>query len=62
MKCIQVQSIGDINQNFIFCMGELHTVFCTMRVLGKIINANGLDMSLSIAGIYGTTTVELINS
>ena len=27
IKCIQLQSIGNINQNFIFCMGELHTVF-----------------------------------
>ena len=60
MKCIQLQSIGNINQNFIFRMGELHTVFCTMKVLGKIIDASGLDMSLSIADIYGTTTVEQV--
>ena len=39
-------------------MGELHTVFCTMKVLGKIIDASGLDMSLSIADISGITTVE----
>ena len=58
MKCIQLQSIGNINQNFIFRMGELHTVFCTMKVLGKIIDASGLDMSLSIADISGITTVE----
>ena len=62
MKCIQLQSIGNINQNFIFRMGELHTVFCTMKVLGKIIDASGLDMSLSIADIYGTTTVEQVKS
>ena len=62
MKCIQLQSIGNINQNFVFRMGELHTVFCTMKVLGKIIDASGLDMSLSIADIYGTTTVEQIKS
>ena len=43
-------------------MGELHTVFCTMKVLGKIIHASGLDMSLSIADIYGTITIEQINS
>ena len=60
MKCIQLQSIGNINQSFIFRMGELHTVFCTMRVLGKIIDASGLDMSHSIVGSYGTTTVEQI--
>ena len=62
MKCIQLQSFGNINQNFIFCMGELYTVFCMMKVLGKIIDAIGLDMSLSIADIYGTTTVEQIKS
>ena len=62
MKCIQLQSIGNINQNFIFRMRELHTVFCTMKVLGKIIDASGLDMSLSIADIYSTTTVEQIKS
>ena len=43
-------------------MGELHTVFCTLKVLGKIIHASGLDMSLSIADIYGTITIEQINS
>ena len=43
-------------------MGELHTVFCTMEVLGKIIHGNGLDMSLSIVDIYGTITVEQSNS
>ena len=62
MKCIQLQSIWNINPHFIFRMGELHTVFCTGKVLEKIIDASGLDMSLSIADIYGTTTVEQIKS
>ena len=31
-------------------------------VWGKIIYTNGLDMSLSIADIYGTITVEQSNS
>ena len=31
-------------------------------VWGKIMHANGLDMSLSIADIYGTITVEQSNS
>ena len=31
-------------------------------VWGKIIHTNGLDMSLSIADIYGTITVEQSNS
>ena len=33
-----------------------------MKVLGKKIHANGLNMSLSIADIYGSITVEQINS
>ena len=31
-------------------------------VWGKIMHANGLDMSLSIADIYGTITAEQSNS
>ena len=60
MKCIRLRSIGNIKQNFIFRMGELYT--CTMKVLGKIIDASGLDMSLFIAEIYGTTTAEQLKS
>ena len=62
MKCIQLQSIGNINQNFIFHMGDHYTAFSTMKVLGKIIDANGSDTSLCIADIYGTTTVKQIKS
>ena len=62
MKCIQLQSVGNINPDFIFRMGKLHTILCTMNVLGKIIDAAGLNTSLSIADIYGTTSVEQIKS
>ena len=43
---------------FIFRLGKLHNSYFiyTMKVSGKIIDARGLDMSLSIADIYGTTT------
>ena len=47
---------------FHFPYGGTSYCFCTMKVLGKIIHADGLDMSLSIADIYGTITVEQINS
>ena len=58
MKCIQLRSIANINQDFIFRLGKLYNSYfiCTMQVLGKIIDASELDMSLSIADIYGTTT------
>ena len=43
-------------------MGQLHAIFCTMKVLGKIIDARDLDICLSIAHIYDTPTVEQIKS
>ena len=58
MKCIHLRYIANINQDFIFRLGKLHNSYFiyTMKVSGKIIDASGLDMSLSIADIYGTTT------
>ena len=49
MKCIQLRSIANINQDFIFRLGKLYNSYfiCTMQVLGKIIDASELDMSLS---------------
>ena len=35
-------------------MGQLHATFCTIKVLGKIIDARGLDICLSIVAIYDT--------
>ena len=43
-------------------MGQLHATFCTIKVLGKIIDARGLDICLSIARIYDTPTAEQIKS
>ena len=53
MKCIQLRSIANINQDFIFRLGKLYNscFICTMQVLGKIIDASELDMSLSLADI-----------
>ena len=38
-------------------MGELHVVFTVLKVLGKIINNSGLDLSFEEAGIYGPATL-----
>ena len=38
-------------------MGELHVVFTVLKVLGKIINSSGLDLSFEEAGIYGPATL-----
>ena len=47
---------------FYFPYGGTLYFTCTMKVLGKIIDASGLDMSLFIAEIYGTTTAEQLKS
>ena len=38
-------------------MGELHVVFTVLKVLGKIINNSGLDLTFEEAGIYGPATL-----
>ena len=38
-------------------MGELHVVFTVFKVLGKIINNCGLDLSFEEAGIYEPATL-----
>ena len=56
-KCIQLQEKNEIIECFIFRMGELHVVFTVLKVLGKIINNSGLDLSFEEAGIYGPATL-----
>ena len=56
-KCIQLQEKNEIIECFIFRMGELHVVFTVLKVLGKIINNSGLDLSFEEAGIYGLATL-----
>ena len=56
-KCIQLQEKNEIMEGFIFQMGELHIVFTVFKVLGKIINNSGLDLSFDKAGIYGLVTL-----
>ena len=61
-KYIQLQSNLEINEQFIFCMGELHIVFAALKTLGKIIEGSGLDQSFIEARIYGPNTVEQIKN
>ena len=56
-KCIQLQEKNEIMEGFIFRMEELHVVFTVLKVLGKIINNSGLDLSFEEAGIYGPATL-----
>ena len=52
-KAIRLQARPDVRNNFVFRAGELHTVFVTLRVLGKMIDGSGLDEAFQVAGIVG---------
>ena len=55
-----LQQKPDIRSSFVFRMGELHVVFCALKVIGKLINCSGLDQIFDEAGIYGLTTIGQI--
>ena len=48
-KAILLQANPDIRNNYVFRMGELHVVFCFLKVLGKMIDGSGLDQAFEIA-------------
>ena len=43
INAIQLQERSDIQNSFVFRMGELQVVFCVLKVIGKLIDGNGLD-------------------
>ena len=58
IKYIQLQEEGEeIRGKFIFCMGELHTLFSMFRAVGKYIDESGLDGTFCRAEIYGPNTL-----
>ena len=59
-KCIQLRENKKVSENFIFRLGELHTVFAMLKVLGKYISESGIDRLFLEAGIYGPTTLGQI--
>ena len=44
-KAVLLQAKPEIRNNYIFSMGELHVVFCFLKVLGKMIDGSGLDQA-----------------
>ena len=50
IKGIHLQQKPDIRDNFVFWMGELHVVFCALKVFGKLIDGRGLDQAFIEAG------------
>lgn len=43
VKCMQLRKYEEIKDNYVFRLGELHTVFAMLKVLGKYIESSGLD-------------------
>ena len=48
-KAVLLQANPEIRNNFVFRMGELHAVFCFLKVLVKMIDGSGLDQSFEEA-------------
>ena len=44
---MQLREKEDISKIFIFRLGELHTVFAALKVLGKYMAGSGLDRLLT---------------
>ena len=60
IKCIKLKAEDNVNRNFVFRVGELHTVFASLKATGKYIDESGIDQSLVEADIYGPTTIQQI--
>ena len=60
IKCIKLKSKDAVSSNFIFRLGELHTVFAALKVIRKYITSNDIDTCLVKARIYGPNTVDQI--
>ena len=49
-RAIRLQVKPDIRDNYVFLIGELHLVFTSLKVLGKLIDGSGLDQAFEEAG------------
>ena len=50
----------EIRNNYIFPLGELNVTFWALAVLGKYIEASGIDQSWIQGGLYTACTVSKI--
>ena len=55
---MQLRSRLEIHEEFVFCLGELHTVFAMLKVIGKYIEESGLDKIPIDSEIYGEKTLK----
>ena len=51
IKAIMLHQRPDIQSGFVFRMGELHVVFCALKVIGKLIDGSGLDQTFDEASM-----------
>ena len=49
IKAVILQQRPDIQSGFVFRMGELHVMFCALKVIGKLIDGSGLDQAFDEA-------------
>ena len=59
-KCMQMRENQFIKDNFVFRLGELHTVFAFLKVIGKYMNGSGIDRLLTEADIYNQPAIDQI--
>lgn len=52
IKAVKLQVKPDVKAGYVFRMGELHVVFCVLKVLGKMIDGSGLDQVFEEAGKF----------
>ena len=50
IKAVMLQQRPGIRSRFVFRMGELHVVFCALKVIGNLIDGSGLDQAFDEAG------------
>ncbi len=59
-KAQKLMSREDMKGKFVFRIGELHTIFSSLKALGRYIEASGIDQVWVEAGMYSPTTVRQI--
>ena len=52
IKTTRLQERNDVKNGFVFRMGELHVVFCALKVIEKLIDGSGLDQAFGEAGNF----------
>lgn len=59
-KCLQLRQDREIDENFIFRLGELDAIFAMLKVVGKYTANNGLDFLFLKSRSYGETALKQI--